>query len=362
MSISVSRQELNRFRCAIVERTGLYFDDGRLAFLKEVLQRRVGHAATSTANYLINLEHAPPRDEMGALAQDLTVNETYFFRHYDQFRAFAEVALPERMRTRDSKRTLSLLSAGCASGEEAYSLAIVTQELVDPSWDVSIQAIDLNPAVLRKAAQGRYSEWALREAPAEVRRNWFRSDRRELVLADAVRNAVQFSIGNLAGDDPALWPPATYDVIFCRNVLMYFSPEQMRAAIGRLARAGRISVSRTRRNPARHLRRFPPVPHPSDILLPPQEHSVARLQAAHVRAGAARHSRRTADVSRVGLHGVGRCHPRGERARIGAGVRAPGPPSGGPPECAPLAARFRAGSVAPRTLQRGARSGPCCAA
>ena len=65
MSVSVTRQELNRFRCAIVARTGLYFDEGRLTFLEEVLRRRVGHAATSTANYLLNLEQGPPRRRDG---------------------------------------------------------------------------------------------------------------------------------------------------------------------------------------------------------------------------------------------------------------------------------------------------------
>ena len=349
MSVSVTRQELNRFRCAIVARTGLYFDEGRLTFLEEVLRRRVGHAATSTANYLLNLEQGPPRDEMAALAQDLTVNETYFFRHYDQFRAFAEAALPERMRMRDSTRTLSLLSAGCASGEEAYSLAIMTRELVDPSWDVSIQAIDLNPAVLRKAARGRYSEWSLREAPPEVRRSWFRSDRRELVLADAVRSAVQFSIGNLASDDPALWPPATYDVIFCRNVLMYFSPEQMRAAIGRLAASlapgGYLFLGH-----AETLRGISDdfhLCHTHRTFYYRRRNTASPAQRQRTCEPAPQVVRARADVSRVSLRRLGRYHPRGERARLGADVRAPCPPSGGPPECAPLAARFRARSAAP---------------
>ena len=236
MNSCATRAELERFRCAIVQQIGLQFDDGKLGFLGEVLQRRLDRLACTSTSYLWRLEDQAPDGELAALAQELTVGETYFFRHNDQFRALAEVALPERMGCRESCRTLRLLSAGCASGEEAYSLAIVAREtIIDPSWNVTIRAIDLNPDVLAKAARGRYSAWALREALPEMRRRWFRSDSRELVLEDGLRGAVRFDAGNLASDDPELWQPGAYDVIFCRNVLMYFAPEQMRAAIARIA-------------------------------------------------------------------------------------------------------------------------------
>jgi chemotaxis protein methyltransferase CheR len=238
MNAAATRSELQRFRSAIVEQIGLHFEDAKLALLEEVLQRRLTQLTLPPADYLAKLELAPPRCELAALAQELTVGETYFFRHNDQFRALGEVALPERMRARERDKALCLLSAGCASGEEAYSLAIVAQEtMADPSWNVLIRAVDLNPAVLQKAAQARYSAWALREAPPGVRSKWFRTERRELLLDDRLRGAVQFTEGNLASRDPALWQPGAYDVIFCRNVLMYFAPEQMRAAIARIAAA-----------------------------------------------------------------------------------------------------------------------------
>ena len=203
-----------------------------------MLARRLDSLSCSSASYLWRLEDEPPRGEVPALARELTVGETYFFRHNDQFRALAEVALPERMRAHGTTRTLRLLSAGCASGEEPYSLAIVAQEtILDPSWDVLIRAIDLNPAVLEKAARARYSSWALRDTPPEFQRKWFRVDGREMVLEDTVRGAVDFAAGNLASDDPTLWQPGAYDVIFCRNVLMYFAPEQMRGVIARMAQS-----------------------------------------------------------------------------------------------------------------------------
>lgn len=233
-----ARSDLDRFRAAIVQHAGLHFDDGKLPFLSEVLQRRLDRLSCSSANYLERLESRSADGELRALAPELTVGETYFFRHNDQFRALAETVLPERMRARGPARALRLLSAGCASGEEPYSLAIVARETIaDPSWTVSIRAVDLNPTALARAARACYSLWALRDAPLEVRRKWFRADNGDLVLDEAIRGAVAFGEGNLAGDDPEVWQSSAYDVIFCRNVLMYFSPEQMHAAIVRIAQS-----------------------------------------------------------------------------------------------------------------------------
>jgi chemotaxis protein methyltransferase CheR len=238
----VSRQlcgpDLERFRAAIVQRIGLQFDDGKLGFLGEVLQRRLDRLNRATEAYLRDLEGPRPNGEITALARELTVGETYFFRNNEQFRALAEVVLPERMRVDRVPRVLRLLSAGCASGEEAYSMAIVVREsIADPRWEVAIRAVDLNPAALEKAARAHYSSWALRETPPDIQRKWFRPDRGDFVLDGAVRAAVRFGDGNLAGDDPELWQPGAYDAIFCRNVLMYFAPEQMRAAIARISQS-----------------------------------------------------------------------------------------------------------------------------
>jgi chemotaxis protein methyltransferase CheR len=228
--------DMDRFRSAIVKRVGLQFDDARVGFLAEVLQRRMSKLGCSGDDYLHDLERASSNGEFNALARELTVGETYFFRNHEQFKALAEVALPERMRIDRVPRTLRLLSAGCASGEEAYSLAIVARETIaDPSWEVEIRAVDLNPGALEKAARARYSPWALRETLPDMQRKWFRIDGGSLLLDESIRSAVKFELANLAGEQPGLWLPETYDVVFCRNVLMYFAPDQMRAAIERIA-------------------------------------------------------------------------------------------------------------------------------
>lgn len=226
-----------RFRNAVLHHLGLQFDEARLGFLAETLQRRVAELRTSVNVYLRDLEIGPSANERGALARELTVGETYFFRNSEQFRALGELVLPERMQAAPRK-TLRILSAGCASGEEPYSVAILLRETVfDPAWDITVRAVDINPAALDKAARARYSAWALRETPADVQRKWFRAAGRDQLLDESIRTGVLFEERNLAADDPVLWQPQSFDVIFCRNMIMYFAAEAARALLARIARS-----------------------------------------------------------------------------------------------------------------------------
>jgi chemotaxis protein methyltransferase CheR len=230
--------QTQRFRAAVGQKIGLRFDDAKFAFLSEVLQRRLKERGRDGDSYLGELEYEPPNAELAALARELTVGETYFFRNTEQFRALADVVLPNRMRARHAHKELRLLSAGCSSGEEPYSMAMVADEAIaDPSWKVSVRAVDLNPSALERAIRGRYSAWALRETSAEMRAKRFREDGRDVTLDDSVRAMVTFELANLASENSSLWQAAAYDVIFCRNALMYFEPDQMRAVIERIARS-----------------------------------------------------------------------------------------------------------------------------
>lgn len=230
--------DVERFRSVVAERLGLHFEDAKLAFLADVFRRRLAATERSSVAYLAGLEQEPAHEEIGALAQELTVGETYFFRNIEQYRALSEVVLPARMRGRLDSKRLQILSAGCASGEEAYSVAIVARETaLDASWDISILAVDVNRAMLAKGARGRFSSWALRETPEETRRRWFRSDGRDAVLDEEIRASVRFEERNLADQNPDLWRPEGYDVVFCRNVVMYLTPASGQALVERITRA-----------------------------------------------------------------------------------------------------------------------------
>ncbi len=230
--------EIERFRTAIHGRLGLRFDDGKLDFLAEVLVRRLEATGQPPTSYVGELEGpGAPEPELRALARELTVTETYFFRNAEQFRALTEAALPDRMRADPGRRPLRILSAGCASGEEAYTLAILARSPELVGCPLSICGVDVNPAMLERAARARYTSWALRETPSDIQGRYFRADGRELVLDEDVRRRVTFEERNLVVDDPTFWRPSAFDVIFCRNVLMYFAPETAQAVVARLTRS-----------------------------------------------------------------------------------------------------------------------------
>ncbi len=210
---------------------GLRVDD-RPGHMAELCLRRAGSHRESVAQYLARVDAGDP-SELRALATELTVGETYFFRHAEQFHAFADVALPERTRARARVR---VLSAGCSSGEEAYTMAMLVRDRVAEPNRVAIHAVDINPSALERAARGRYSRWALRATPPELEQRWFHTEGRDVMLSPNLRGAVAFDERNLI-DEGELWAPGTWDIVFCRNVLMYFTEPCAQLVIDRFTRA-----------------------------------------------------------------------------------------------------------------------------
>lgn len=189
------------------------------------------------------------------LGEALTVGETYFFREPRSFEVLADDILPPLIDARRSgSRHLRLWSAGCCTGEEPYSLAIALDRLlpVHEDWKVTILATDMNERFLETAARGEYKEWSFRDAPAWLKERYFtRSADQRYMIAPRIRRMVKFMPLNLAelrfpqiaNDTCAM------DVIFCRNVLMYFSAPQLQRVSERLGAAlidgGWLSVSAT---------------------------------------------------------------------------------------------------------------------
>jgi chemotaxis protein methyltransferase CheR len=239
VSGTLERADVERFRAIVGRRLGLHFEDGKLDSLAEILRERMEvHGCARFATYegrLANYE----REELRALADQLTVAETYFFRYGDHFRAFVEVALPDRARVLNGHRSIHVLSAGCASGEEAYSLAMLVREHFAAAERplVEVLGIDVNPVVIERARRARYSPWSLRETSAEIRARYFRLEGRELRLDEEVCSMASFEERNLVDDDPHFWRAGAFDVVFFRNVMMYFSPEVMSAVVSRITRA-----------------------------------------------------------------------------------------------------------------------------
>jgi len=177
------------------------------------------------------------------LASHLSVGETYFFREKKSFEALEEHILPELLRARrGAERRLRIWSAGCCTGEEPYSVAMLLDRLLPDAeaWNITILATDINPRFLRKAAQGVYGAWSFRDTPGWVRERYFKTRRDgRFELQPRIRTRVTFSHLNLADDAyPSLANNTNaMDLILCRNVLMYFAAERVQQVAANFHRA-----------------------------------------------------------------------------------------------------------------------------
>jgi chemotaxis protein methyltransferase CheR len=225
--MTAAPSELARFAGAVAAHLALRVESERS---EELLERRAAANHEPVAAYLDRLDVADP-EELAALVVELTVGETYFLRHIEQFRAFIEIAVPDRMK----RGPVRVLSAGCSSGEEAYTLAMLLREAY-PATAFAVHAVDLNPKSIARARAGRYSRWSLRAVPPAFEQRWFLPDGRDVVVVPEVRAAVTFDHANLLDHDE-LSRAARWDIVFCRNVMMYFTEDRADAMISRFARA-----------------------------------------------------------------------------------------------------------------------------
>ena len=204
--------------------------------------RESGYAETEAfIHWLLSAPLTRPRIE--DLASHLTVGETYFFRERESLDILEQQLLPELLRARaGSERHLRIWSAGCCTGEEPYSIAVMVDRLIPDSekWNLTILATDINPHALRKAARGVYGAWSFRDTPGWLKERYFtrRLDGR-FEIQPRIRRMVTWSYINLADDAyPSLVNGTNaMDVILCRNVLMYFAQDRARRVVDKLYRS-----------------------------------------------------------------------------------------------------------------------------
>ena len=238
-------------------RMGLHFPQERWRDLERgvaAAAREFGFGDSET--YVRSLLCGPlTRNQIEILAGHLTVGETYFFREPRSFEILEERIFPDLIRARGgAERRLRGWSAGCCTGEEPYSIALLLERLIPDmeEWNITLLATDINPAFLRKAAEGVYGEWSFRGTPAWLRERYFRKRKDgRFDIEPRIRKRVTFSYLNLADDVYPSLPNNTnaMDVIFCRNVLMYFTPAQARKVAvnlhASLVEGGWLAVSPT---------------------------------------------------------------------------------------------------------------------
>ncbi len=236
MMPSLSDNLLFRLSEFIVDRLGLYFPRSRWNDLERMILKAAGEFGSSEPNEFVEwiLSSKLDREKMDLLANNLTINETYFWREPNAFEALMEDVLPELINSRRRNRRLRIWCAGCASGEEPYSIAMALHRMIAnlDDWNITILATDINPRVLTKAQAGIYSEWSFRNSPPWLKESYFRQHQdgtREIKAK--IKEMVTFGYLNLAEDVFPSFVNNTnaMDIIFCRNVLMHFEPERIRA-------------------------------------------------------------------------------------------------------------------------------------
>jgi chemotaxis protein methyltransferase CheR len=226
-----SLADLRRFDDILCARTGMSFGEAKRYYVERRLRERLAATgATSLDNYLTLLRGDVV--ETQAVINSFTINETYFYREEHQFRCLSRDLLPELVSDRTPGDRVRIWSLPCASGEEAYSIALWLLEnwrMVD-AYNIEIVGSDIDSSALEDARQGLYDERATARLPPEVLGEYFEpvAERRSQIIAD-LRESVSFAPANLI-DQASMAPNGRFDVIFCRNALIYFDDASRKIA------------------------------------------------------------------------------------------------------------------------------------
>jgi chemotaxis protein methyltransferase CheR len=229
----LTAEEFQKFAKLIYDESGIFMKDTKITLLSNRLRKRLGalnlESFSDYYTYLVSLKDKSA--ELDELLDVVSTNETYFFRNERHFDALMQKCLPHIARTKKEKK-LTIWSAGCSTGEEPYTIAVCLQECrhLFPGWEMKILATDIAHSVLKYARTARYGGRRIDKVPADYLAKYFTRIEDVEPLYEVkpdVRNMVQFSILNLF-KDPF---PKGVDIIFCRNVMIYFDREHQKILV-----------------------------------------------------------------------------------------------------------------------------------
>ena len=231
----LTADELKRFCEFLYARTGMQFGETKRYYIERRLYERLAATnALSFANYLLLLRSDPT--ETATVINSFTVNETYFYREEHQLRCLSENLLPEITKTRRPGDKIRIWSQPCSTGEEAYSIALWLLEnwrMVD-AYNIEIVGSDIDGDALAAAREGLYGDRALNRLPQPVIDAYFEPVRRgEHRIIDDLRESVVFTAANLI-DRGSMKDQGVFDILFCRNVLIYFDDDSRSRAVNHL--------------------------------------------------------------------------------------------------------------------------------
>jgi chemotaxis protein methyltransferase CheR len=248
--VPLTDAELKLLQTLIYQECGMYFDERRAHFLKDRLQRRlkVCHLDSFYAYYRL-LTSREGKQELALLLENLTVNETSFFRNKPQLDLLQKTVLEDLLHRKQERRdwTMRVWSAGCSTGQEPYSVAILfcdalayyylrnplpfdvpsPKPLIPPPWKLEVLASDMSYAALRTAQEGAYSETHMEPVDYTTRLRYFEKAGDKYSVKHALKELVQFDFHNLKTE----FLPRRNDIILCRNVMIYFDEAEQKRLI-----------------------------------------------------------------------------------------------------------------------------------
>lgn len=235
--MTLALKDFATIRDEVYRKLGLYFEDTKIYFIQKRLEKRMEMLGVeSFADYGFLLRFGDKQGkELQALANLITTNETYMFREFEQLQAFADHCLPMILNPLEkaNDRRLRIWSAGCSSGEESYTLAIILKEVMHDfaSWDIKIKATDIDQVRLEMARRAVYDERSVKEVPPQYfDRHLVRLQAGYFAIKPETAKVVQIEHLNL-NDRMAMRAMRQFDFIFCRNVLIYFDDASRKAVV-----------------------------------------------------------------------------------------------------------------------------------
>ena len=226
--LRVTNEEFTQLRDFIYEQSGIYIAETRKYLVENRLSNRIKELNLKNfGEYYYYLRFDPNRRaELPRLFEVITTNETSFYRNPPQLQVFQEKVLKAELDKLRAARTkkLRIWSAGCSTGEEPYTLAMILHEVLRtelPTWDIKITANDLSEAVLATARKGVYTDYALRTTPKEIIDRYFKKDGTNYIVEPKLKNLISFGPINLS-DKAMLRRVERSHIVFCRNVIIYF--------------------------------------------------------------------------------------------------------------------------------------------
>ena len=229
---TITQTDFEKFREFFYRKTGIQFETSKRYFVdKRLVERMELTGSTSFRNYFTMLRFEASGEELQHLTNLMTVNETYFFREQYQFECLVKSILPEIVSRKTDKKPIRIWVMPSSSGEEPYSIALYLLEYwaAINDWDIEIIASDIDTKILAKARAGHYSVRSVQQLPETLLRKYFESRADGYQICDDLRNAIEFTRVNLS-DRADTRAYRDFDVVFCRNLLIYFDDVSRKTA------------------------------------------------------------------------------------------------------------------------------------